>query len=70
MAANVFGAEKQNLQQLKCKQMFPGLNRTYETGTCRKYDSSGSKKTLSLKIKESRFTQRPKLGTCTNIQCS
>ena len=32
VAGNVFGEEKQNLNQLKGKQMFPGLNRTYEQG--------------------------------------
>ena len=39
--------------------MFPGLNRTYETGTCRKYDNSGSKKQL-LKDKGIAFGSKAK----------
>ena len=40
--------------------MFQGLNRTYETGTCRKYDSSGSKKNSQLKDKGIAFRLKAK----------
>ena len=49
---------KTKLKQLKCKEMFPGLNRTYETGTCRKYDNSGQ----HLKDKGTAFGSKAKTG--------
>ena len=41
--------------------------RTYETGTCRKYDNSGSKTALNEKIKESRLAQREKKSELVKI---